>query len=179
MRSRVCLFIFFLSLSLHQAVHHKFIPQGGNAGIKFDCYVLRESIQKKRSELQCLPEGHLTQETQDVFFFFAHTNRIFAHHLDHSSDLALCNLVHFLKMKNKLMGHCLDTLEEIQRVSRMELDALTECDCEKCHFFPTVALRSTSTCHRHSIRHHSSSFEAVKTIFYVVRMLQLVLMNLI
>lgn len=66
---------------------------------------------------------------------FAHTNRIFAHHLDHSSDLALCNFVHFLKMKNKSMGRHLDTLEEIQRVSRMELDALTERDCEKCPFF--------------------------------------------
>lgn len=135
----------------------------------------------RRNDLNCsaCQKDISHRKHRTFFFFFAHTNRIFAHHLDHSSDLALCNLVHFLKMKNKLMGHCLDTLEEIQRVSRMELDALTECDCEKCDFFPTVALRSTSTCHRHSIRHHSSSFEAVKTIFYVVRMLQLVLMNLI
>jgi hypothetical protein len=47
-------------------------------------------------------------------------------HPPYSPDLAPCDIFLFPKMKLKLKGHRLDTIDEIRAVSRRVLDTLAE-----------------------------------------------------
>lgn len=86
-------FILFF-LKIHQVVHCEFVPEGktGRADLYNNIlWCLRENIQRKRSEQQCVPSHASSECIENAFFaleFFAQTNTIFPEHLDHSPDLA-------------------------------------------------------------------------------------------
>lgn len=86
-------FILFF-LKIHQVVHCEFVPEGktGRADLYNNIlWCLRENIQRKRSEQQCVPSHASSECNENAFFaleFFAQTNTIFPEHLDHSPDLA-------------------------------------------------------------------------------------------
>lgn len=63
-----------------------------------------------------------------LFFFFGCTNTTVAPDPPYSPALALCDFLLFPKIKFKLRDCHSDTVEEIQCVSQMVLDALTEQD---------------------------------------------------
>ncbi|XP_050934319.1 zinc finger protein 280D [Lates calcarifer] len=126
------LIVFF---DIRGVVHHEFIPQGETVNAEFYCTVLkrlREDIQRKRPGLwrdgnwvlhHDNAPAHSALRTRE---FFGCTNTIVAPHPSYSPDLAPCDFFLFPKLKSKLKGHRLDTVEEIQNESQVVLDSLTE-----------------------------------------------------
>jgi len=121
-------------------VHKEFVPTDQTVSSGFYCEVLRrlhENVRRHRPQLwreQTLLLHHVnaSSHTSVLTHQFLAKNKISViPHPPYSPDLAPCDFFLFPKLKLKLKGRRLDTIEEIQAEWQRVLDTLTEKDFQE------------------------------------------------
>ena len=121
-------------------VHKELVPTGQTVNSGLYCEVLRRLLEKVRrhrpqlwrEQIWLLQHDNAPSHTSVLTYQFLAKNKIAViPHPSYSPDLAPCNFFLFPKMKLKLKGRRIDTIEEIQAESQRVLDTLTEKDFQK------------------------------------------------